>query len=393
MPEFQINGKNILDVCEVVDISDTRPKSLLFSSGLVSVPGLTDQNKTILGKPNDTSYGFLYDASNGRIKVDTQTDFLAKKGTRPKFVGARAIGWASNWSVTSGSDGNSEMTLTYSSSSNSITCKHTKVSNYFTTEDYLANNAVLANTSVVLFCLCGGGGGGGGSGVGHGGGGGGGAATVSFLIDFSKLPSGYIIIGVGHPGRPGSSTPYTGHSGEGGSASYLKIPGAGLSNDIAFYAHGGYGGTKGGDGGGGGAGGGVDVYLSTQSYFRIFSQCAGARGGTGSASAGGSTGCDSELKPNYYISTPDGTLRLDPQYGGLAGGGKNGGGGGGGGGVGLWAGPWYQGIPGGGNGAYDNTNNAGSGELGGGGGGAGGTNLFDGKYGERGGRGACFMYY
>lgn len=385
MGVFKVNGTDITTIGEVISTSDSRAKSNFFNSGKVSVTGLSDSSKTLAYAWTSQSNWGMYNIVGDKLKVNGTADRVAKIGTRPLLIYpyyADDIGYAENDSTSS----NKSLTLTYNSSSNSITCSHVDSFTIGLTGGKLASGSVIPNTSVIVVCLCGGGGGGGGSGVGHGGGGGGGAATYIALLDFNNMPGGKVTITLGHPGAPGASTGSTGYSGSGGAASYISDG----NGTILAYAHGGSAGIKGGDGGGGGAGNAVENRVGTTSYFRIYSSCSGANGGTGSRSGGSSN-------TGVAVSTPDGSYTPRSQTGGNLGGGKNGGGGGGAGGTSIWnaygTGAYDLAYPSGADGGYDSSNASASGLFGGGGGGAGGTAIFNGRSGSRGGNGSCYIYY
>jgi hypothetical protein len=382
MGVFKINGTSVLDCCEVVNTGDNRKKSAFFNSGKVSVTGLSDSSKTLANAPASSYANWgLYNMVGSKLKVNGTADTVAKKGTRPHLVygsNPTDIGWVENYQT----DADRSLTLAYDKSTNSIKCTHNSTFAAGWYNGCCKGGAVLENTSVLVIALSGGGGGGGGSGVGAGGGGGGGAGTVTAVLDFNAMTNNKCTITLGHAGNYGSSTSTVGNSGSAGTASYITIG----STKVVTCAAGG--GGQNGKAGGGGSGGAVTLHANHTLGFHAYITCSGGKGGGRGAGANTSASA---------VSTPDGSYTCRTQTGGSKGGGNNGGSGGGAGGAGVrnayGSAGADQAYPSGGNGAYDNSNNAVAGINGGGGGGAGGTPILTGRAGNRGSGGLLEVYY
>lgn len=365
MGAFKVNGTDITVLGEVIGNSDARAKSAFFSSGKISVPGLSNASKTLANAPVGAySYWGLHNIVGDKLKVNGVADTVAMRGTRPNFKTVNDV-------FLGGTVGTYKV-------------QHDPATHITTITNPYNTNTVLSNwESVFYFQIVGAGGGGGGGGVNWlggatGGAGGGGGASIVGLIDLLEAPDHYITIEVGAGGAGGGGKT----NGAAGGDTVVKNS----SGSVLCKAEGGKGGVRGVNSGGtasnAGAGGWIS-YTDNNTYYRSLLADGGGSGGK-SSSSGESTATITQNIPMDSI-----TLTAKGQSGGANGsGGSNTGGGGGG-----ASAPLIFSDSTGGTGGADRANGSNAIGLGAGGGGGGANAGGSGQAGGSGANGHFTLFY
>ena len=294
MAIFQINGKDINTVCEVISTSDTRGKSAFFSSPKINAAAFLGSGKTIANAPS--GYYWSTPIAAGKLKVNGVVDTISKKGCRPLCTTAAYTKYGSGTIKLYGSSG--------------------------TIKDNNTGATIFSSGVEKFYVLVTGGGGGSGRGgnnnTGSGGGGGGGGTAIA-CMKYGGNTFGTVIIGEG-----GSA----GGTGGTGGTSTIKT-----SNATIATAWGGGGGKYADQSGNAAAGAGGSYSLGedttgSKDKGKGIGGCNGTAGANGTAyNAGGRKGSDLSYSFNDCPEGSKGGFSVNRSTAAV---GKNGSGGGGG---------------------------------------------------------------